>query len=81
MGNQRIARDDLAAHLEEPSTDGVWDTDPYLLVDEGDGRYVVARGTHAAGVYPGSVTFLIVTTPDGELEIAETTFVYAGNQA
>jgi len=77
-GQQRIARDAVAAHLEAPATDGVWDTDPYLLIDEGDGRYLVARGAHAAGAYPGSLTFLIVRAPDGELKIAETAWVQAG---
>ncbi len=78
--DQRLASDELAAHLEA-SGKGVWVSDPYLLVDEGDGRYVVARGAHAGGTYPGSLTFVIVTTSDGELEIAETAFVYAGSQA
>jgi len=48
-----------------------------LLVDEGNGRYVVARGTYAAGKFPGSITFVIVTAADGELKIAETAWVYA----
>ena len=76
-GSTRIAHDQIAAHLEAPSTEGEWITDPYLLVDEGNGRYVVARGTHAAGSFPGSITFVIVRTADGELKIAETAWVYA----
>ena len=74
----KIDHDDIAAHLEGPTTDGEWVTEPYLLIDEGDGRYIVARGTRGAGVYPGSLTFLIVRDADGELEIAETAFVYGG---
>jgi hypothetical protein len=77
-GSTRIAHGQIAAHLEAPSTEGVWVTDPYLLIDEGNGRYVVARGSHAAGAFPGSITFLIVRAPDGELEIAETAWVHAG---
>ncbi len=73
--SQRIAHDDIAAHLEEPSTEGVWVTDPYLLIDEGNDRYVVARGTRAAGLFPGSITFVIVTAANGELEIAQTAWV------
>jgi len=76
--SQRIAHDDIAAHLEEPSAEGEWLTEPYLLIDDVNGRYVVARGTYAAGQYPGSVTFVIVRAADGGLEIAETAFVYAG---
>ncbi len=74
----KIEHDDIAAHLEEPTTDGKWATEPYLLIDEGDGRYIVARGVYGAGVHPGSLTFLIVRDADGELEIAETAFVYGG---
>jgi len=41
LGGSTIwARDQIAAHLEAPSTEGEWITDPYLLVDEGNGRYV-----------------------------------------
>ncbi len=74
----KIDHDNIAAHLEGPTTDGEWVTEPYLLIDEGDGRYIVARGVYGAGVHPGSVTFLIVREADGELKIAETAFVYGG---
>lgn len=76
--SQRIAHDDIAAHLEEPGPRGEWLTEPYLLIDDVNGRYVVARGTYAAGQYPGSITFVIVRAADGGLEIAETAWVYAG---
>ncbi|MGB9357582.1 MAG: hypothetical protein WCC01_03400 [Acidimicrobiia bacterium] len=69
-GGERIAYDEIATHLEAPLTPGEWTTEPYLLVDDdGDGRCVVARGALAAGAYPGSLTFLIARTPDGELQI------------
>lgn len=74
----KIDHDDIATHLEEPTTDGEFVTESYLLIDEGDGRYIVARGVHGAGVHPGSLTFLIVRDADGELKIAETAFVYGG---
>ena len=76
-GSTIYARDQIAAHLEAPSTEGEWITDPYLLVDEGNGRYVVARGAYAGGSFPGSITFVVVRTADGELKIVETAFVYA----
>jgi hypothetical protein len=76
--SQMIAHDDIAAHLEVPSAEGEWVTEPYLLIDDVNGRYVVARGTRAAGSFPGSITFVIVQAADGGLEIAETAFVYAG---
>jgi len=78
FNSQQIAHDDIAAHLEQPTAHGKWLTEPYLLVDEGDGRYVVARGTHAAGTFPGSVTFVIVREADGGLKIAETAWVFGG---
>lgn len=72
-GSTRIVYDEIAAHLEAPSTPGEWTTEPYLLVgDDGDGRYVVSRGALAAGTYPGSLTFLIARTSDGELQIVRT---------
>lgn len=72
-GSERIVYDEIATHLEAPSTPGVWTTEPYLLVgDDGDDRYVVARGSLAAGTYPGSLTFLIARTSDGELQIVRT---------
>ena len=76
-GSTIYAHDEIAAHLEAPSTEGKWVGDPYLLVDDGNGRYVVARGTYAAGLYPGSITFVVGRAADGELEIAETAWVYA----
>lgn len=76
-GSTTYARDQIAAFLEAPSTEGVWVTDPYLLIDDGNGRYVVARGTYSAGSNPGSITFVIVKKPDGELKIAETAWVYS----
>jgi len=72
-GSARIVHDNIATHLEAPETPGEWTTEPYLLVDDdGDGRYVVARGALAAGTYPGSLTFLIVRASDGELQIVRT---------
>lgn len=53
-------------------------TEPYLLVDEGDGRYVVARGTRVAP-YEGSITFSIARSSDGDLEIIKTAWFYANS--
>ena len=76
--SQRIAHDDIASFLELPSGDGEWITEPYLLVDEGNGKYLVARGTYAGTGAPGSVTFVIVRDADGGLKIAETAWIYGG---
>lgn len=77
--SQTIAHDDIASFLEQPSGDGEWITEPYLLTDEGNGRYVVARGTYSGTGAPGSVTFVIVRDADGGLKIAETAWVYGGS--
>ncbi len=76
--SKTIVHDDIASFLELPSGDGEWITEPYLLVDEGNGRYLVARGTYAGTGAPGSVTFVIVRDADGGLKIAETAWIFGG---
>ena len=75
-GARKIPLDNIASHLEA-GTSGEWLTEPYLLVDEGDGRYVVARGTRVNSAYEGSITFSIARSSDGELEIVKTAWFYA----
>ena len=75
-GATPIPRDDVSSHLEAGPA-GEWLTEPYLLVDEGDGRYVVARGTRVNSAYEGSITFSIARSSDGELEIVKTAWFYA----
>jgi len=76
-GAMPIPRDDIASHLEAGTVPGEWLTEPYLLVDEGDGRYVVARGSRVESAYEGSITFSIARSSDGELEIIKTAWFYA----
>jgi hypothetical protein len=80
-GNQRIDHDDVVSHLQVGGVTGEWTTEPLLLLDNGEGRYVVvigARNTSIGGaVAYGSVTFRIRTTASGELEIAETAWKVA----
>ena len=76
-GAKSIPLDDIASHLEAGTRPGEWLTEPYLLVDEGDGRYVVARGARAESAYEGSITFSIARSSDGELEIVKTAWFYA----
>ena len=75
-GARRIPLDNIASHLEA-GTAGEWLTEPYLLVDEGDGRYVVARGARVNSAYEGSITFSIARSSDGELEIVKTAWFHA----
>jgi hypothetical protein len=76
-GAEVIPYDDLASHLAEATVPGEWLTDPFLLIDEDDNRYVVARGARSNGKYDGSVTFLISRSSDDELKIAKTAWFIA----
>jgi len=78
-GAKPIPHDDIASHLEAGTAPGEWLTEPYLLVDEGDGRYVVARGARVNSAYEGSLTFAIARSSDGELEIIKTAWFYANS--
>ncbi len=73
-----IPYDDLASHLEGGTVPGEWLTDPLLLIDKDDNRYVVARGARANGQHDGSLTFLISRSSDDELEIVKSAWFYAG---
>jgi hypothetical protein len=72
-----IPYDDLASHLAVATVPGEWLTDPLLLIDKDDNRYVVARGTHVNGAYDGSLTFLISRSSDDELKIVKTAWFNA----
>ena len=72
-GADRFTGEDLVTHLETPGISHEWISDLMLVVDEGNGRYVVTRGTRNSGVIDGvsSLTFEILTPTDGELRIAQ----------
>jgi hypothetical protein len=74
-GDRKVRREDLAAHLNSAS-DPEWITEPYLIVAEPDGRYVVTRGMRS-GPWGSAVTFEVVTTPEGELKLAQTAWTKA----
>lgn len=66
-GDQRYSGESIATHLQG-GDDHKWVTDPLLIVDEGDGRYVVAGGVSNSVLgrwYTSAITFEVVTTPDG----------------
>ena len=78
-GDRLIDLDELAAHLDPPGWTHEWISEPYLVVAEPDGRYVVTRGVRNASaieVAESALTFEILTSPDGELQIAQTTWLY-----
>lgn len=79
-GDQRIEREDIAVHLQGGGFEHEWITEPMLIVDEGDGRYVVVRGmrnTHPTqGSDASAVMFEIMTTDDGEYRLQQTAWFY-----
>lgn len=75
-GDQRYNLDRIQAHLGTPGIGHEWITDTVLVSDNGDGIYVVIRGMRNTGLPVGpvesNISFEIVTTPDGELRLAQT---------
>ena len=74
-GDTKYSLDSLAAHLQL-AVNPKWITEPFLIVAESDGRYVVTQGMESAS-WASALTFEIVTTADGELRIAQTDWTYA----
>ena len=80
-GTNRVSRDSIASHFTLPAGwEAEWISDPFLVVDDGNGRYVVSRGlriANAAVSNESAITFEIEETSDGALEIIHTTWTYA----
>lgn len=72
-GADSFTGEDLVNHLQIPGISHEWASELMLVVDEGDGRYVVTRGLRNSGVVSGvsAMTFEILTQSDGELRIAQ----------
>ncbi len=81
-GDQRIDHDDIVSHLDSGWT-GEMITEPLLVVDEEDGRFVVVcgvRNTSPSGFsVKSAVNFEIVTSSDDELRFAQTAWLYAND--
>ena len=81
-GDERVARNELAEHFGSGSSgdEHEWITEPLLIAAEPDGRYVVARGmriTNGGESWASALTFEIMTSANGELEIAQSEWMYA----
>jgi outer membrane murein-binding lipoprotein Lpp len=77
-GTEKIELKDVEAHLTGATANETI-TPPILIVDEGDGRYVVTQGyrnTVGGGKYASALTYTIVTEPGGELKIAYSEWTY-----
>ena len=79
-GDKRFEYDEIVGHLSGGPAENEWITEPLLIADEGNGRYVVVRGMRImfTGIYPNAsaLMFEIVTTPDDELRFAQTAWLY-----
>ena len=80
-GTKRVALDDLESSLAlSPGWEAEWITEPFMIVDDGDGRYVVTRGlrlgTETFG-YTSAFTFEIETRDDGTMGLVHTAWAYA----
>jgi hypothetical protein len=78
-GANRVTGEDLAPEFSPPGWTHEWTTEPYLIVDDVDSRYVVARGLEISN---GSITsnsalvFELKRNTDGQLEILQTNWVW-----
>jgi hypothetical protein len=75
-GDQRFDHDEILAHLQGGGIKHEWITEPLLVAQDEDGRYVVVRGMRntlpSSRPTASALLFEIVTTTDGELRIAQT---------
>ena len=78
-GDQRIDRDEIAGHLGGPGYEHEWITDTMLVADDDNGNYVVVRGmrnSSASESDQSALTFEVVTTDEGELRLAQTSWMF-----
>lgn len=78
-GDKRYERDELVAHLSADGIQQQWLTEPLLIAEDEDGRYVVVRGLrNSSAIWSNrsALLFEIVTTPEGELKLAQTAWFY-----
>lgn len=78
-GDQRFEYNEIVNHLSAGGVEHEWLTEPLLIAEDDDGRYVVVRGlrnTSAAWSNASALLFEIVTTPEDELRIVQTAWFY-----
>lgn len=79
-GDQRIEYDEIVGHLTGSTIKHAWITEPLLITDEGDGRYVAVRGMRNSSPSGWSsataLSFEVVTMPDDELRLVQTAWFY-----
>ena len=78
-GDRRYDRDDIAAHLSGGGYEHEWITDTILVADDENGSYVVVRGMRNSNEFESeqsALTFEIVTTDEGVLRLAQTSWLF-----
>jgi hypothetical protein len=78
-GDTRFEYDEIVGHLSGGSIEHEWITEPMLVAEDADGRYVVVRGmrnTSPIWSNASALLFEVVTTPDGELRFVQTAWFY-----
>ena len=78
-GDQRYEYDQIPGHLSASGIQHEWVTEPLLIAEDADGRYVVVRGVrNSSGSWENTsaMLFEIVTTPEDELKIVQTAWFY-----
>lgn len=66
-------------HLSGGGVEHEWITEPMLVAEDADGRYVVVRGmrnTSPTWSNTSALLFEVVTTPDGDLRLVQTAWFY-----
>jgi len=81
-GDDKVAQEDFASQFNTPGWKAEWITEPYLIANQPEGRYVVTRGIRTstgARSFDSAFTFEILTMRDGELKIAQTAWLYVNS--
>ena len=78
-GDTRFEYDEIVGHLSGGGVEHEWITEPMLVAEDADGRYVVVRGmrnTSPIWSNASAVLFEVVTTPEGDLRLVQTAWFY-----
>ena len=78
-GDTRFEYDEIVGHFSGGSIEHEWITDPMLVAEDADGRYVVVRGMRNSSPMwsnASALLFEVVTTPDDELRLVQTAWFY-----
>lgn len=78
-GDTRFEYDQIVGHLSAAGIKHEWITEPMLVAEDADGRYVVVRGMRITSpIWSNASAFLfeVVTTPEGDLRLVQTALFY-----